>query len=105
MVAGGNARYDGLVSTIQHRASNGFTILANHTWSHCFDLLDNPGAFNTVSMQNPNNHRGLPSNRRIIWLLLRALSGGIRRIAYFSTTTPMFAADAEATPSRMPTES
>jgi hypothetical protein len=55
MVAGANARYDGLVSTIQHRASSTFTFLANHTWSHCFDLLDNPGAFNTVAVENPNN--------------------------------------------------
>ena len=55
MVAGSNARYDGLVATIQHRASKSFTFLANYTWSHCFDLLDNPGAFNTVSVQNPDN--------------------------------------------------
>jgi hypothetical protein len=55
MVAGANARYDGLVSTIQHRASSYFTFLANHTWSHCIDLLDNPGAFNTVAVENPNN--------------------------------------------------
>jgi hypothetical protein len=58
MVAGGNSRYDGLVATIQHRASKDFTFLANYTWSHCFDLLDNPGAFNTVAVENPNNiHR------------------------------------------------
>jgi hypothetical protein len=57
MVAGANARYDGLVSSIQHRASKGFTFLANHTWSHCFDLLDNPGAFNTVAMENPNDKK------------------------------------------------
>ena len=55
MVAGSNARYDALVATIQHRASNTFTFLANYTWSHCFDLLDNPGAFNTVAVENPNN--------------------------------------------------
>lgn len=58
MVAGANARYDALVATIQHRASNSFTFLANYTWSHCFDLLDNPGQFNTVAVENPNNiHR------------------------------------------------
>ncbi|HWB33363.1 MAG TPA: carboxypeptidase regulatory-like domain-containing protein [Acidobacteriaceae bacterium] len=55
MVAGSNASYNALVATIQHRASQYFTFLANYTWSHCFDLLDNPGAFNTVAVQNPNN--------------------------------------------------
>jgi hypothetical protein len=55
MVAGSNARYDGMVANIQHRASNNFVFLANYTWSHCFDLLDNPGAFNTVAVENPNN--------------------------------------------------
>jgi hypothetical protein len=58
MVAGSNARYDALVATIQHRASKTFTFLANYTWSHCFDLLDNPGAFNTVGVEDPHNiHR------------------------------------------------
>ena len=58
MVAGSNARYDGMIATIQHRASQNFTFLANYTWSHCFDLLDNPGAFNTVAVQNPYNIKG-----------------------------------------------
>lgn len=58
MVAGSNASYNALVATIQHRASQSFTFLANYTWSHCFDLLDNPGAFNTVAVQNPNNIHG-----------------------------------------------
>ena len=58
MYAGGNARYDGMVANIQHRASKNFTFLANYTWSHCYDLLDNPGAFNTVSVQNTNNIKG-----------------------------------------------
>ena len=58
MVAGGNARYDGMVANIQHRASQSFTFLANYTWSHCYDLLDNPGAFNSVAVQNTNNVKG-----------------------------------------------
>jgi hypothetical protein len=55
MEAGANASYNALVATIQHRASRTFTFLANYTWSHCIDLLDNPGAFNTVEVENPNN--------------------------------------------------
>ncbi len=55
MAAGGNARYDGMVSSIQHRSSKSFTFLANHTWSHCIDLIDNPGAFNSVAVENPND--------------------------------------------------
>ena len=57
MVAGATASYNGMIATIQHRASNSFTFLANYTWSHCFDLLDNPGQFNTVQVQNPYNLR------------------------------------------------
>ena len=55
MVAGSNASYNAMVASIQHRASASFTFLANMTWSHCIALLDNPGAFNTVAVQNPNN--------------------------------------------------
>jgi hypothetical protein len=58
LVPGATARYDGLVTTIQHRATSTFTFLLNHTWSHCFDVLDNPGSVNTVQLQNPNNPKG-----------------------------------------------
>ena len=43
----------------------------------------------------PSNHRGG----------LAGVEGGIRRIASFSTTTPTFAAAAEAAPRRIPAES
>jgi hypothetical protein len=32
---GANANYNGLLLSIQHRFAHNFTVLANHTWSHC----------------------------------------------------------------------
>jgi hypothetical protein len=57
MVAGGTAHYNAMVASIQHRASSSFVFLANYTLSHCLDLQDNPGAFNTTAVENPNNPR------------------------------------------------
>ncbi len=54
MKAMGDAAYNGLLLTAQHRLSNGFSILANYTWSHCLD----DGEVNqdiTNSFQNPAN--------------------------------------------------
>ncbi len=33
----GNAAYNGLLASVQHRLSQGFSINANYTWSHCLD--------------------------------------------------------------------
>ena len=50
---GSNANYNGLVTSIQKRFSQNYTILANHTWSHC--LSESGG-------QNPyNRHEGYGS--------------------------------------------
>jgi hypothetical protein len=35
--------------------SNSFSFMANHTWSHCISLLDNPGAFNSTAVENPDS--------------------------------------------------
>lgn len=32
---GANANYNGLLVSLQHRFAKNFTVLANHTWSHC----------------------------------------------------------------------
>jgi hypothetical protein len=55
MTSGSNASYNGLIVTLEHRASKSFSFLANYTWSHCISLLDNPGSFNTTAVQNPDN--------------------------------------------------
>jgi len=41
---GANATYNGLLVSIQHRFTSNFTVLANHTWSHC--LSENEVALN-----------------------------------------------------------
>jgi hypothetical protein len=55
MISGANASYNGLISSIEHRMSKSFSFMANHTWSHCISLLDNPGAFNSTAVENPDN--------------------------------------------------
>ena len=51
---GGNATYNGLLISAQHRFAHNYTVLANYTWSHCLDdsdvALNGAGGF-----QNPYN--------------------------------------------------
>jgi hypothetical protein len=57
--SGVNASYNGLVASIQHRLSSNFVFLANYTWSHCIDILDDPGDVGTtVSPQNTYDEEG-----------------------------------------------
>jgi hypothetical protein len=50
----GYSNYNGLLVSMQHRMSKGFSILGNYTWSHCLDLGEG-GQDITNAYQNPQN--------------------------------------------------
>jgi len=54
----GMANYNGLISTLQHRLSSSFSLLANYTWSKCLNTSDSQGDTAGNSFQNPNNPAG-----------------------------------------------
>ncbi len=49
---GANANYNGLLASVQHRFSRGFTLLANYTWSHCLNYGDPNGNIATGYYQD-----------------------------------------------------
>lgn len=51
----GMASYNGLITSIQHRLSSSFSLLANHTWSKCLNIEDAQGDLSGTSVENPNN--------------------------------------------------
>ena len=51
----GTANYNGLVSSIQHRMSRTFSLLANWTWSKCLNEEDAQGDLANEVIENPNN--------------------------------------------------
>ncbi|HXP89272.1 MAG TPA: TonB-dependent receptor [Bryobacteraceae bacterium] len=60
---GGTANYNGMVVSLQHRSSKGYSILANYTFSHCIGDLPNPElAVAGSNFMIPNNRRADRSN-------------------------------------------
>jgi hypothetical protein len=55
---GANAHYQALLLSIQHRFSQGFTLLTNYTWSHCLSDADFTGDLAGSQYQNPYNRAG-----------------------------------------------
>jgi hypothetical protein len=49
------ANYNGLITTVQHRLSSTFSLLANYTWSKCLNLYDAQGDYAGTGFENPNN--------------------------------------------------
>jgi hypothetical protein len=49
------SNYHGLISSIQHRMSNTFSLLANWTWSKCLNIEDAQGDLASTTVENPNN--------------------------------------------------
>jgi len=68
--SGGTMSYNGLLITTQHRASNGLTVQANYTWSHCINtgtnqLFQNTGGYTAERRgANRGNCAGLEVDRR-----------------------------------------
>jgi hypothetical protein len=59
---GGTSRYNGLLSSIQHRFANNFTLLSNFTWSHCTSDVDFTGELAGTIYQNPGNRAAEKGN-------------------------------------------
>jgi hypothetical protein len=52
-----SANYNGLLTSIEHRFANHYTLLANYTWSKCLGIAPVNSLGGDV-LQNPNNARG-----------------------------------------------
>lgn len=54
---GANANYNGMLTSLEHRFAQNYTILANYTWSKCMDLGP-VTSLGTGIFQDPYNPRG-----------------------------------------------
>jgi len=50
-----NASYNGLVTTLQHRLSDTFSLLANWTWAKCLNIDDASGDYAGTAVESINN--------------------------------------------------
>ena len=51
----GTANYHGLITSIQHRMSRTFSLLANWTWSKCLNIEDSQGDLAGTTVENPSD--------------------------------------------------
>jgi hypothetical protein len=51
------ANYNGLITTVQHRLSSTFSLLANYTWSKCLNIYDAQGDYAGTGNENPAQPR------------------------------------------------
>ena len=51
----GMANYHGLITSVQHRLSSSFSLLANYTWSKCLNVADAQGDLAGTTVENPSN--------------------------------------------------
>ena len=51
----GTANYNGLITSVNHRLSSTFSLLANWTWSKCLDEADGAGDLAGTAVENPFN--------------------------------------------------
>ncbi len=52
---GGNARYNAMLASLQHRFSHNYTLLVNYTYSHCTSEADFEGEVTGPIFENPYN--------------------------------------------------
>ena len=52
-----SANYNGLLTSIEHRFAQNYTLLANYTWSKCLGIAP-VTSLGTGVVQDPNNVRG-----------------------------------------------
>jgi len=73
---GANANYNGLLLSVQHRLAKNFTLLANHTWSHCLtenEIALNGGGFGQDPLNRHLEYANCLADRRHVFNLSAVL--------------------------------
>ena len=103
---GANANYNGLLTSLQHRFTHNFTVLANHTWSHCLtesEVALNGGGFGQDAFNRHAEYGSCLSDRRHVFNLTSVvrspkfgsvwanrLAGGWQESTIFTAATGSF---------------